>query len=117
MKFTPIHFGFYDPDFFIARHDHINYFEAIVAPDGQLTYACPSHQEALIRITGLPRDVIWEIIRPEDDVMKKLMEITRCVPLYSNGYIRPISLYVEQERTLQKLFAKGLVKPVELGYW
>lgn len=117
MKFTPIHYGFYDPDFFIQRHDHINYFEALIAPDGQISYACPSHQYAMIKATGLSQQEIWKRLDPDCDVIYELMKMTGMLPVYTAGYLMCPNPTHEQLVVLEKLSDKGLVKNNCLSYY
>ena len=117
MRFTPIHYGFYEADFFIARHDHINYFEALISPEGEITYACPSHQRAMIRYTGLSEQEIWQLIDANADVLIELIRMTKLIPVYTAGYLMCPDPTDEQLFVLEKLIDRGLVKKQDLTYW
>lgn len=96
---------------FIRDHSHINYCEAIVHPDGEVEYASPSHTEALIRIYGKPRDILWQEMPIYDSPVVWLIVHTKCIPVWSNGYILPddIRPTLRQLASLNKLVAAGLV--------
>lgn len=89
----------------------INYFEAVILPTGEVQYAIPSHQEKLLKLAfpGVPRDMIWEFVPHDADVLKFLLEKTKCISCWSDFYIgEPYT--PEQEDMLQTLIREGLTK-------
>lgn len=96
-------------DDFIRDHSHINYCEAIIYPDGFVEYAEPSHVEALLKITNEDRDIIYKKMPIWDAPIIWLTEYTGCIPVWTNGYIKPKLCSKEQEISLKKLIENKLV--------
>lgn len=84
---------------FIKEHKHICYCEAIIYPDGDITYAVPSHQQALIKITGKTIDGLWDIIPQTASPNKWLIDYTKCIAVWYNGFKMPdgSELYYKEE--------------------
>ena len=90
---------------FITHHNKnfICYCEIVIHPDGDIEYAIPSHQETLIRITGIDRDVLRDTLSIKCDMMKELCNITNCVSVWYNYYITPDFITKEQLHSLKLL--------------
>lgn len=89
----------------------VNYFEAIILPTGEVQYAIPSHQEALIRLAfpNFTRDEAWEQVPIVEDPINFLLIKTGCISCWSNFHIgAPCT--PEQEEMLQILINEGLTK-------
>ena len=83
----------YNVDDFIAYHNskHKYYCEAIVLPDGRVTYSEPSHVIKLETLWGVPlkevyeggptRDKLWSIIPNSASPIHWLSEALNCVVL------------------------------------
>lgn len=95
---------------FIENHHHINYCEAIIYKDGEIDYARPSHIENLLRITGEDREVIYEKMPMTASPIRWLVDYTKCLSVWTQGYARPKEITKEQERTLNELIENNLVK-------
>lgn len=96
-------------DEFITQHNHINYCEAIIRKDGLIEYAIPSHTEALLRMTGEPKVVIYDKMSIYDSPIHWLISYTGHMPVWTQGYGNPPYPTPEQIETLSKLIAHGLV--------
>lgn len=99
--------------FSLSKHKvaFINYFEAIILPTGEVQYAVPSHQEKLLSLAfpGLTREEMWEQIPEEADVLRFLLDKTRCISCWTDFHIgEPYTSM--QEATLETLIYEGLTK-------
>lgn len=84
---------------FIKKHTHIYYCEAIIYPDGDITYAVPSHQQALMKITGKTMDELWDIIPQTASPYEWLIDYTKCIAVWYDGFKIPTGseLYYREE--------------------
>lgn len=97
---------------FIKQHNHIQYCEAILYPDGTISYVKPSHTETLIRATGMThKEVYEEMPVTTPNVMLWLLDKTRCVAIYYDGYIEPPNkkITLAQKIALKKLTESDIV--------
>ncbi len=96
---------------FIKQHNHIQYCEAILYPDGTISYVKPSHTETLIRATGMTHKEVYEEIPIATNVMSWLLDKTRCVAIYYDGYIEPSNkkITLAQKIALKKLTESDIV--------
>lgn len=97
---------------FIKQHNHIQYCEAILYPDGTISYVKPSHIETLIRATGMThKEVYEEMPVTTPGVMSWLLDKTRCVAIYYDGYIEPPNkkITLAQKIALKKLTESDIV--------
>ena len=97
---------------FIKQHTHYYYCEAILYPDGTISYVKPSHTETLIRATGMTHKEVYEempITTPS--VMLWLLDKTRCVAIYYDGYVEPPNkkITLAQKIALKKLTESDIV--------
>lgn len=95
---------------YIKQHKHICYCEAIVMDNGDIDDAVPSHIEALIKLTGLGRDKVWELMPITASPIEWLMNYTNTVCLWYQGYMKTGNLTVEQLRTINMLSEKKIIK-------
>lgn len=98
MKFKKVNI-----DDFIKNHTYINYCEAILYPDGDITYAAPSHLNALIRITDRTADDIYDEMPIYDSPIHWLMEYTGCISVWTDGVMFPKDITDQQVESLKKL--------------
>lgn len=86
---------------FIKEHKHICYCEAIIYPDGDITYAVPSHQQALIKITGKTMEELWNIAPLTASPNEWLIDYTKCIAVWYNGFKMPdgSELYYREEES------------------
>lgn len=84
MKFKKINI-----DKFIKEHKHLYYCEAIIYPNGDITYAVPSHQEALISITGKDRSYLMDIMPISAAPTQWLIDYTGCISVWYEGFMMP----------------------------
>ena len=98
-------------DEFVSYHNsnYVYYCEVIIHPDGDVSYCVPSHQEKLISETGLPREVLWDIIGIHEDVLLRLVNMTGCISVWYDLYVSPSDISCAQFNSLQKLVTKGCV--------
>ena len=97
---------------FIKQHTHYYYCEAILYPDGTISYVKPSHTETLIRATGMThKEVYEEMPVTTPNVMLWLLDKTRCVAIYYNGYVEPPNkkITLAQKIALKKLTESDIV--------
>lgn len=97
---------------FIKQHNHIQYCEAILYPDGTISYVKPSHIETLIRATGMThKEVYEEMPVTTPSVMSWLLDKTRCVAIYYDGYVEPPNkkITLAQKIALKKLTESDIV--------
>ena len=86
-------------DEFIKKHDFINYCEAIVFPDGDISYACPSHQMAILNYLNLSMEDAMNIMPMCASPIHWLVDKSGCIAVWTNGYIKPNGeeLYYKEE--------------------
>ena len=97
---------------FIKQHTHYYYCEAILYPDGTISYVKPSHTETLIRATGMThKEVYEEMPVTTPSVMLWLLDKTRCVAIYYDGYVEPPNkkITLAQKIALKKLTESDIV--------
>lgn len=96
---------------FIKQHNHIQYCEAILYPDGTISYVKPSHTETLIRATGMTHKEVYEEMPITANVMSWLLDKTRCVAIYYDGYVEPPNkkITLAQKIALKKLTESDIV--------
>lgn len=121
-------------DSFIKNHNHREYCEALILADGSITYAVPSHQGALMRLTGIDSDALCDMIPMDADFNGWLMSFLGTIAVRYEGYSFPIEedFYIhsngerklqkgiepnkkEQLNTLSKLIDNGLIRNRRLG--
>lgn len=96
----------------------INYLEVIVAEDGTVMYAVPSHQRKLIAMACEKLDVTEERLHelvPQEyhfDVMDWLMEITGAVAIW-NDFMQGFA-NEKQQKAIQELADAGLFRGIIL---
>ena len=96
---------------FIKQHTHYYYCEAILYPDGTISYVKPSHTETLIRATGMTHKEVYEEMPVTTNVMSWLLDKTRCVAIYYDGYVEPPNkkITLAQKIALKKLTESDIV--------
>ena len=96
---------------FIKQHNHVQYCEAILYPDGTISYVKPSHTETLIRATGMTHKEVYEEMPITANIMSWLLDKTRCVSIYYDGYIVPPNkkITLAQKIALKKLTESDIV--------
>ena len=97
---------------FIKQHTHYYYCEAILYPDGTISYVKPSHTETLIRATGMThKEVYEEMPVTTSSIMLWLLDKTRCVAIYYDGYVEPPNkkITLAQKIALKKLTESDIV--------
>lgn len=109
--------GYYDcctSDFDIKQHKakYINYFEAVILPNGKVEYAIPSHQEKLVNIVmqkeNKTKAEVWNSISVYDDVLRVLVDRSGCVSCWSKFICSPDKITSEQTIMLNILIAQDL---------
>ena len=98
-----------DFDITLHKQTFVNYFEAILLPNGQVVYATPSHVEKLLSITKEPRDEIYDKMPITASPLHWLIEYTGCISMWSEFYIGSPTTD-EQKEMLQLLIDEGLTK-------
>lgn len=104
-------------EFDVEQHKktYVNYLEVIVGENGKVSYAMPSHQEALIKIAcqklGITRRELNEICSKEYyfDFVTWLCKITGCCSVW-NEFVMGYEFTAEQVETLELLKSHGVYK-------
>ena len=111
----------YQIDDFIKHHNSIHkyYCEAIIRPNGEITYAEPSHLMKLQIMWGVPlqelfdggpkRDELSNRIPPFASPVHWLAEVMNCVVLWYSAVIFPPNYTENQMTAVQKLMANGCI--------
>lgn len=91
-------------DKFIEHHNKnfIYYCEVVIHPNGNIEYCIPSHQQTLLRISGLSIDEAW-------NSNIELEELTGCISVWYNHVIKPSKITEVQQRSLNKLQEAGCI--------
>lgn len=103
-----------DIDTFIINHKERNWCEAIIFPNGYIAYAKPSHVETLLREameeSNMNVNEIYDIMPIYASPLNWLIDFTKCICIYYEGYLLPINsdINVEQQVSLRKLKKAGL---------
>lgn len=101
---------------FIKQHNHINYCEAIIYPNGQIDYSIPSHQQKLIEVSKLSIDKLMEVMPLEAAPNEWLVDYTGCaITWYEFGFM-PEKLTSSQIKTIQMLIKNGILSESFTGY-
>lgn len=99
-------------DFDLGQHKASEYrydTEVVILPNGKIEYAMPSHTEKLISLTGLHRDVIYDLMPVTASPIHWLVDFTGCISVWNHGHLgMPKSK--EQQTSLKLLIREGLTK-------
>lgn len=74
---------------FIETYHHIRYCEIVIKPDGEIVKAIPSHIECLIKLLGLPRETIHQLMPISDSPISWLIRKTNCVSVWYDFQLLP----------------------------
>lgn len=94
---------------FIDQHDHINYCEAIIAPDGNIEYAYPSHEQYLITKSNKTIDQLKKIIPFYANYMHWLLGYTGCICVWYDRLLSPINYTTAQVNTIRQLIKQNII--------
>lgn len=101
-------------DDFIKNHNRYRYCEAIIFPDGDISYAVPCHQNALMRAININTqkeiEELWLSIPNDANIVEFLIEKTKCIAIWYQFYAM-IECTKEQSQTLNKLIENKLIEP------
>lgn len=95
-------------DEFIKNHNHINYCEAIIYVDGDITWAVPSHVNALSKIIGLSQEELNSKIPITESPIHWLIEKTGCISIWYDSWIY-YEINEAQRHTLKKLYNSKII--------
>ena len=100
-----------DIDIFIKNHNHICYCEAVLYPDGTITYVKPSHTETLIRATKMTHAEVYAEMPTTEHSLYWLLDKTRCIAIWYNDYALPRNkkITLAQKIALKKLSESNVV--------
>jgi len=102
---------------FVKNHNHINYCEAIIHPNGEIEYARPSHVQSLIRISGHTSDELYKMMeRSMMSPLDFLLDMTKCVCVWYDFYQAPKEITKKQEETLFFLMKNKVMKTVTIDW-
>ena len=100
---------------FIKQHNHVNYCEAIIFPDGTIEYANPSHIEKLIQITNEDRDDLSIKMPWDASPVPWLVDYTGCVALWYEFCYLPESFNIKQSFTISELLKADIIANPYIG--
>lgn len=109
-------YDLYNKPFSIERHKQVPFaeMEVMISPDGEISYAVPSHQEFLIRkamdANGWSRDELMDTCPPKyyADFMQWLIDVSGgFIPVWEEG-ITHHTVTKQQAIALKKLKLAGL---------
>jgi len=102
-----IEFNFMDAETFATTHDRICYCEALIKPNGMVTYAVPSHQQALLRLYmekyNLTEDDVWNELNVEDSPNEIMAEDLNIVQVWYDFYVPTQNMTPEQVSSINIL--------------
>lgn len=86
--------------------------EAIIHRNGLLSWASPSHQKALISISGKSENEIWEMMPVTADALRWLLDFTGAVAVWPEFYIssEKQGVTLAQQATINKLIKNDLLR-------
>jgi hypothetical protein len=99
---------------YIKQHDHYNYCEAIIFPNGDIEDARPSHVYKLMAVTNLPKDIVNRIMPEYVSPLHWLLGYTKCISVWFDFFIYD-SITEEQRNTLQELVNHEILKNNIIG--
>ena len=104
---------------FIKNHDHVNYCEAVIFPNGEVEYSIPSHMYKLLLLNGLTLEDIYDHTDKYKEVLKKIpitadpvywmTEDLQCVLTWYNSVVIPINYTESQIDTIKELIRNGIL--------
>lgn len=112
MYYNKMEFKKINIEEFIINHKHIYYCEAIIYPDGDITYAVPSHTESLVKILGYKDQMDFYNTENPDifvDIMEYLLNRTKCVCVWYSTIMYSKSITEQQQQSLIKLQENKLI--------
>lgn len=98
------------------KKNYTNYLEVIIEPNGHVCYAVPSHQIFLekygAKINNISREEFVEKCPKEYwcDYLTWLLKETKCVSVWSIGYMKPSNVTKEQENVLKHFIKEQIMK-------
>ena len=97
-------------DEFLKIHKHIYYCEIIILPNGNVSYAVPSHTERMLELLNLTSMDAREVIPENELPITWLMKETGTIPVWYNGVKVPPVVTEEQAISLIKLIDADMIK-------
>lgn len=107
-------------DQFISQHNHYNYCEIIILPDGYIMKAIPSHTEVLIKLwcdkNLKNREELCDILQESTEpVLHFICDDLQCISVwYSNMYIPSSKINPIQLDVLHRLIDAKCVDEIVL---
>lgn len=95
---------------FISKHNHINYCEAIISPNGLIGYVYSSHVNSLIGETGKTKSEIESMMDLSMTPIEWLCNYTGCISVWYNSVLIPSDgISLAQLSTLKSLINSKIV--------
>ena len=82
--------------------------EGIILPDGDYISSEGNHLRTLERLSGLPKETLWERIPKEDSALFWLIDYTGCVITDCNSTVG-LAMTAEQKRVYDALVSHGVI--------
>lgn len=82
--------------------------EGIILPDGDYISSEGNHLRTLEKISGLPKEILWERIPKEDSALFWLIDYTGCVITDCNSTVG-LAMTAEQKRVYDALVSHGVI--------
>lgn len=102
----------------LLKSGEVDYdFEAIIYPNGEIAYARPSHIEAMIAYSKVPkRKIEFEYMPISASPIKWLTGFTNCIPVWGAGFYETYNMTFEQKEMINELVKRKLIRARTLDY-
>lgn len=100
---------------FVAQHNHKCYCEIVIAPNGDVEYAEPSHLYKLMALTGKSRKELNEMIPRRAAPLDWLVEYLGYGVVWYETFLLPWEYTEDQLLTLKILMLHGIIRPHIIG--
>lgn len=88
----------------------INYCEIIIDKEGMIIIANPSHTEAMLRLTGETRDIIYKKMPIYASPIHWFVKYLEYVSVWNKFQLIPETINIFQMKTLELLEYNGFIK-------
>ena len=103
-------------DDFIIQHKYKYYCEAVIAPNGDIEYAEPSHLCKLIKVSDKSKDELNLMIPTRASPIEWLIEYTGYGVIWYDTFILPYNYTDDQLLTIKNLQLQGIMRTYVKGF-
>lgn len=100
---------------FVAQHTHKNYCEIVIAPNGDIEYAVPSHLYKLMALTGKSKQELCDMIPRRAAPLDWLVEYLGYGVAWYETFLLPWNYTDDQLLTIKILMLNGIIRPHIIG--